>query len=174
MAACGFKRYGDSRALHRLAEAVFAATRLFTYDRLPEVFGGNPRDPTHPHPGLYPNACAPQAWSASAIIALIGALTGLAPLAPLNTLVVDPDLPAWLPELTLRNITVGKARVGIRFQREAGQTCFEVLEGTQGVRIFRPPSLPGGVRTDRLTAALRVAAPEWVGQVAASPLPRGQ
>ena len=166
MAARGFKRYGDSAALYRLAEAVFAATRLFAYDRLPEVFGGNPRDAEHPHPGLYPGACAPQAWSASAIVALIGSLTGLTPLAPLNTLIVDPDLPDWLPELTLRNLTVGTARVSIRFQRGADRkTCFEVLEGAKEVRCFRPPTLPTGVRSDQLTAALQAAA-----QSAALPL----
>ncbi len=96
----GLKRYGFFDPLHIVARALFDATSLFEEDRLPEVFGGNARTPRHRHPGIYPKACSPQAWSASAVIQICHALTGIVPLAPLNALIIDPALPAWMPEVT--------------------------------------------------------------------------
>jgi glycogen debranching enzyme len=93
----GLKRYGFDAHLHRLAKAMFDASQLFEHDRLPEVFGGHARDPAHPHPGIYPGANSPQAWSAGAVILLVVAMLGLLPLAPRDTLIVDPDLPEWTP-----------------------------------------------------------------------------
>jgi glycogen debranching enzyme len=136
--ARGFQRYGAMPALHHLAEALFSATRLFAHDRLPEVFGGNPRDATHPHPGLYPGGCSPQAWSAASIISLIGALLGITPLAPRNAIVVDPHLPAWLPDVTLRDISIGTERVSLRFRRKQnGDTDCEVLEQSGNIQLVR-------------------------------------
>ena len=112
-ACLGFKRYGFDDALHRTAKAMIEATSLFDFDRLPEVFGGAPRDDRHPHPGVYPGACSPQAWSASAIIQICHLMTGLFPIAPLGALIVDPALPEWAPEVTIRNFEVGKARVSL-------------------------------------------------------------
>jgi glycogen debranching enzyme len=135
----GLKRYGFNGALHRLAEGLFSASRLFHLDRLPEVFGGHPRDPRHPHPGIYPGACAPQAWSASAVVLLMQSMLGITPLAPLKTLIVDPSLPAWLPEVTIEAVQVGTARVNLRFRRDpSGRTEHQVLEACGDLRIRRP------------------------------------
>ncbi|MEO8713657.1 MAG: glycogen debranching N-terminal domain-containing protein, partial [Acetobacteraceae bacterium] len=54
VAGYGLARYGFASDLHRVARAQFEATELFHMDRLPEVFGGHPRDRRHPHPGVYP------------------------------------------------------------------------------------------------------------------------
>jgi glycogen debranching enzyme len=75
----GLKRYGFDEQLHRLAKAIFDAAELFEFDRLPEVFGGHARDPRHPHPGIYPDANSPQAWSAGAVILFIQIDAGLDP-----------------------------------------------------------------------------------------------
>lgn len=152
----GLKRYGFNTHLHRLANAQIEATRLFESNRLPEVFGGHDRGREHPHPGIYPDANAPQAWSASAIIALVLAMLGLVPLAPLETLVVDPDLPEWLPELTLKGLRVGKAEVEVRFRREeGGETRYEILSQTGNLRILRSVGGPPGMdRVDRTMRAL--------------------
>ncbi|MBN9562273.1 MAG: hypothetical protein J0H14_16340 [Alphaproteobacteria bacterium] len=124
----GFKRYGFDGLLHRLAKGLFDASELFHLGRLPEVFGGHTRDRRHPHPGIYPGACSPQAWSASAAIFLVHAMLGITPLAPARTLIVDPSLPEWLPEVTLEGVRVGEARVDLRFRREpSGVTRHEVL-----------------------------------------------
>ncbi len=146
--ALGFKRYGLNSLLHDLARGILDATEIFDQYRLPEAIGGYQRSREHPHPGIYPQSNAPQSWSSSAIVLLIQALTGLFPLAPLHTLVVDPDLPEWLPELTLENLQVGEARVSLRFHRDAtGHTHYEVLARTGKLHLMRqapPESLTSG------------------------------
>ncbi|MFI7428089.1 glycogen debranching N-terminal domain-containing protein [Micromonospora sp. NPDC049836] len=116
----GLARYGCWPQLHRLAEGMFSAAGLFTEHRLPEVLSGLPRDPDHPHPGVYPDSCSPQAWSASAVIALVQALLALRPAAPLRTVFVDPHLPDWLPDLRLEGLRVGRATVDLTVRRRRG------------------------------------------------------
>ena len=151
------QRYGDVAAFHQVAGALFSATQLFTYNRLPEVFGGNTRDTEHPHPGLYPGGCAPQAWSAAAIIGLVGAMLGATPIAPQRLLMVDPNLPEWLSEVTLRQLRVGDATVTLRFYRDgAGHSHHEVVEQAGSLRVLRlPPAESSGSPGDRLALALR-------------------
>jgi glycogen debranching enzyme len=153
----GLKRYGFNEELHRLAKAMFDAAELFDFDRLPEVFGGNPRDRRHPHPGIYPDANSPQAWSAGAVVLLIHSMLGLIPVAPRQTLIIDPDLPEWLPELTLSNIRVGNALVTLRFRRDtAGYTQHEVVEQQGELHIHRPLTWDSGV--DRFARSLKEVA----------------
>ena len=150
----GLKRYGFNAELHRLAKALFEATALFELNRLPEVFGGHPRDDVHPHPGIYPEANAPQAWSASGVIHLVQAMLGLVPAAPWRTLIIDPDLPDWLPDVTLAGIRIGDARATIRFWRgPSGRTEHEVIDGEGTLHIRRAPARPTGV--DGLPLLLR-------------------
>ena len=92
-AAFGMMRYGFHDEAAALARGVFDAAALFEQRRLPETFGGLQRDERHPHPGIYPDACAPQAWSASAVAWLVQAMLGLWTYAPLRALVIDPHLP---------------------------------------------------------------------------------
>lgn len=152
----GFKRYGFNDELHKLAKAAFDATELFDFDRLPEVFGGHDRGRRWPHPGLYPGACSPQAWSASAIIQICHMLTGVMTFAPLKTLVIDPALPDWLPEVILRNLRIGNDRVSIVLRRNAnGETDYEIAERAEGWRIVSlEPGRPG---RDRFALALEQA-----------------
>ena len=122
--ALGFWRYGLYERAQQLARAQFEAAALFEHHRLPELFGGHPRDEQHPFPGLYPSSNPLQAWSSSSVFALLQAMLGLYAYAPLKLLVVDPHLPDWLPEITLRDLRVGKARVTIRFRGRG----FRILE----------------------------------------------
>ena len=138
--AFGLARYGFWEHLHALARGVFDLTDLFVDNRLPEVVGGLPRDEQHPHPGLYPKSCEPQGWSASAIILIVQALLGLRPIAPLSLLLVDPHLPQWLPELTLKGLVVGRARIDIAFSRRSnGSTGFRVLRREGTLRVIEQP-----------------------------------
>jgi glycogen debranching enzyme len=155
LAAFGFARYGCTEELHRLAKGIFDASSLFHLNRLPEAFGGHRRDRRHPHPGIYPNACVPQAWSASAVILLIRAMLGITPLAPFDSLIVDPHLPEWLPELELSNFRVGRTKLGLHFRREPnGSTACEVVHHTESIRLLRVPDHTVG---DRLSMAFRQA-----------------
>jgi glycogen debranching enzyme len=136
--ALGFWRYGLHDRVQQIARAQFEAAALFEYHRLPELFGGHPRDAQHPFPGIYPNANPLQAWSSSAVFTLLQAMLGLYPYAPLKMLVLDPHLPEWLPELTLRDLRVGKASVTIRFRRRSdGRTTYQILEQKGKLHVVR-------------------------------------
>jgi glycogen debranching enzyme len=139
--ALGFMRYGLIPHLHKLCRGMFDAASLFDFNRLPECFSGHQRDDEHPFPALYPKANWPQAWSASAMICLLQAILGLYPYAPLKLLLLDPQLPEWLPEITLRQLRVGQASIDIRFSRsDNGRSNFEVLNKRGHLKVLRQPS----------------------------------
>jgi glycogen debranching enzyme len=138
--AMGLMRFGLIEELHTIARAIFEATTLFDLNRLPECFGGHARDAEHPFPALYPKANWPQAWSASCLFSILQAMLGLYPFAPTKLLLIDPHLPDWLPEITLRNLRVGKSTVSIRFYRKGKKTDFEVLEKRGTLHVLRQPS----------------------------------
>jgi hypothetical protein len=134
----GLMRYGLHERVEQLSRAQFEAAALFEFHRLPELFGGHPRDERHPFPAIYPNSNSPQAWSASAVFSLLQALLGLYPYAPLQMLIIDPHLPGWLPELTLRDLRVGQAKVTIRFRRgPGGRTSYRILDKEGTLHVVR-------------------------------------
>jgi hypothetical protein len=55
-------------------------------------------------------------------------------------LLLDPQLPDWLPEIFLRNLHVGNAVVSIRFYRNGKSTHFDVLEKRGRLHVLRQPS----------------------------------
>jgi glycogen debranching enzyme len=139
--ALAFLRYGLHKHVDLICRAQFEAAALFDFYRLPELFSGHGRDENHPFPAYYPFACSPQGWSASAIFCFVQAMLGLYPYAPLNLLLLDPHLPGWLPEITLRNLKVGKANCDIRFYRaNDGASDYEVLDKRGTLHIIRQPS----------------------------------
>ena len=100
-----------------------------------------PTQPTCYCPNVSPAANSPQAWSASTVVALLQALLGLQPYAPLGLLLVDPHLPPWLPRITLRGVRVGNARVDLQFHRDAdGRSHHEVLAQTGELEVRLLPS----------------------------------
>lgn len=138
--AMGMMRFGLWEELHTMARAIFEVSTLFDFYRLPECFSGHQRDNDHPFPALYPKTNWPQAWSASSLFTIVQAMLGLYPFAPKNVLLVDPHLPDWLPEITLRNLHVGQAIVDIRFYRKGKRTHFQVLDQRGKLHILRQPS----------------------------------
>jgi glycogen debranching enzyme len=139
--AIGFMRYGLIEPLHRVARSMFEAASLFDHYRLPEVFSGHARDHEHPFPALYPKTNWPQAWSSSALFSILQALLGLYPYAPLNLLIVDPQLPEWLPGIALTDLRVGAATVTLNFfRRPDGRSDYEVLDQRGSLHIVRQPS----------------------------------
>src|SRR5690606_11860552 len=111
----------------------------FEGHRLPEVISGLPRDSDHPFPGVYPDACSPQAWSASAIIAIIQSLLILRPVAPLRTILVDPHLPPWLPDFTLEGVRLGAATFDLVVRRTRGGGASVKATGDR-VAVVRQPT----------------------------------
>ena len=137
----GLRRYGfDDRALE-LARALYDLARLWPGGRTPECVGGYDRDEFE-HPGAYPQANRPQMWNQSIWPILTQSLLGIVPCAPLGLLLVDPVLPAWLPELTVKRLRVGDAIVSLRFERDAdGASRWEVVEQQGTLRVVRQPWL---------------------------------
>ena len=138
--AFGLSRYGKHAQLLRLCQVQFELAGLFEHFRLPEVFSGHRRDALHPFPAFYPETNSPQAWSASAVFAMLASILGLFPYAAGEVLFVDPHLPEWLPEIAVRNLHVGESVVALRFFRQpTGQSGYEVLDMTGNLRVSRRP-----------------------------------
>jgi glycogen debranching enzyme len=145
----GLRRFGfDARALD-LAGALFDLAQLYPEDRIPECVGGYARRDNET-PGAYPRANTPQLWNATAFPLVLQTLLGLTPLAPLETLLIDPVLPEWLPGITVRGLRVGRAVVALRAWRDdEGASRWEVLHkrGTLHVVPWAMRNLP----IDKLT-----------------------
>ncbi|MGH7649578.1 MAG: glycogen debranching N-terminal domain-containing protein [Gemmatimonadaceae bacterium] len=155
--AFGLRRYGfDDRAV-MLAGGLFDLGQLYDFGRIPECVGGYART-EFPQPGAYPRANPLQLWNQTAYVLLVHTLLGLQPVAPWHTLVVDPVLPDWLPEITLRNLRVGDARATITFTRDdEGRSRADIDEIEGKLRLLHQPpaqSLHATV-SDRLAAILR-------------------
>ena len=145
--ALGFKHYGLWREANRVAEGIFAAAACYERHSLPEVFAGLGRGAGH-LPVPYAEANVPQAWAAGSVFMLLRAILGLEADPARHCLVLAPTLPAWLPALTLRNLTVFDQSVDVRFQGIGPDGTVEVVRNPGGVKIERrrgdrPDTLPG-------------------------------
>jgi glycogen debranching enzyme len=98
--AWGLRRYGFRAEAALVAEGILEAAEFFD-GRLPEAFGGYPREMTK-YPVQYPTACSPQAWSTGAPLLLLRTLLGLEPVG--EHLIVDPGLPLSISRLELLDI----------------------------------------------------------------------
>lgn len=135
-----FARCGLHGEMQQVAKAIFEAAALFQHDRLPELIGGHQRTSDAPFPGMYTKANWPQAWSASAPLAIVQALVGIYPYAPAKVLFVDPHLPEWLPEITVERVRVGNGSVSLNFFRQDGKSDFSIVDRKGTLRVVRQPS----------------------------------
>ena len=126
--ALGFKRYGFGAEANRIAEDINRAAGFFAQRQLPELYSGVQRDDTN-FPVQYLGANVPQAWAAGSVFALLQAMLGIEFDSPNGRVRVRPELPAWLPDVTVRNLVVGGVVLDIAFWREGERTCHKVLRG---------------------------------------------
>ena len=126
--ALGFKRYGFAKEAAQVAHDISEAASYFLLNQLPELYAGVERAGAT-FPIQYLGANVPQAWAAGSCFALLQAMLGIQPDAPNDRLYVDPDLPAWLPDVTLMDLRVGHHTLDIRFRRDDGRTVWDVLKG---------------------------------------------
>jgi glycogen debranching enzyme len=146
MIAGGFRRYGFDAEAARVAKGVFdAAERLVGY-RLPELFAGLPRAEAS-FPVQYLGANVPQAWAAGSIFRFIAILCGIhaASTADGARIYLNPVLPGWLPELTIRNLRAGRGSLDVTLRDD----MVDVLSNTTGFEIVHGPAprpIPGGTR----------------------------
>jgi glycogen debranching enzyme len=130
--AMGFRRYGFNAEAAQVAHDVSVAASHFMLNQLPELYTACHRTASN-FPVQYIGANVPQAWAAGAVFMFTQALLGFMPDAPRDKLYVDPCLPAWLPDLTVHDLRIGKHKLDIRFWRDGGETAFEVIKGNAKV-----------------------------------------
>jgi glycogen debranching enzyme len=142
--ALGFKRYGFAREVGQIARDISRAASHFLLNQLPELYSGVQRGDTD-FPVQYLGANVPQAWAAGSVFALLQAILGIALDAPRGRVFVDPELPAWLPEITLFDLRLGRCSIDLRFWRDGDATRFEVQRGPAEIveqRRFHPVAAP--------------------------------
>lgn len=125
--AAGLRRYGYDTAAMRIFKGLFEAASHFDQYRMPELFTGFSQA-DYGEPVRYPVACHPQAWAAGSLPFLLVTMLGLQPDGFNGRLrVVRPLLPAFVRELELHRVRVGRGHVSVRFQREGERTAVTVL-----------------------------------------------
>jgi glycogen debranching enzyme len=136
LAAAGFARYGLGSAAASVMTAMLDVSAFVELRRLPELFCGFRRRADE-GPTLYPVACAPQAWAAGAVFLLLQACLGLSIDALRNRVCIEqPQLPARLDHVTVRDLTLGNGRsVDLRFDRHDLDVSVSVLRRTGDVTI---------------------------------------
>lgn len=126
--AAGLRRYGFVAEACGVAHDVISAGRYFAHRQMPELYAGLQRDPMN-FPVQYLGANVPQAWAAGSIFMFLQVILGLVPDASRGKLYIDPFLPDWLQEMTIRDLRVGQGKFDIRFWRTGPETRVEVLSG---------------------------------------------
>lgn len=133
--ALGMARVGLRAETVRLFEGMQAAAAAADLHRLPELFCGFHRRPGQ-GPTSYPVACTPQAWAAAAIPAFVQACLGLSFDPAARAIRFDhPELPAFVDCLTLRNLTLGTAKVSVLISRTPGKVSVAVIEREGDIRV---------------------------------------
>jgi glycogen debranching enzyme len=126
--AHGMALYEFREPANRVFSTLFEAALRFRDYRLPELFCGIHRR-EHDEPVQYPVSCSPQAWASGAIFLLLTSVLGIRPSAPRKELnIVNPVLPPFLDQLSIRNLRVGGSRVGLDFSRRGERTFCNVVE----------------------------------------------
>jgi glycogen debranching enzyme len=137
--AGGFRRYGFTEEAAQVAKGIFDAAERLVGLRLPELFSGLPRVPAS-FPVPYLGANVPQAWAAGSVFRFVAILCGLHATvdADGSKLYVNPALPPWLPEISIRNLRLGTGSLEIHLV----DGSVDVLSNTTGYRVVHG-SAPG-------------------------------
>jgi glycogen debranching enzyme len=113
---------------NQLFTALFQAALKFRDYRLPELFCGIERR-EHDDPVQYPVSCSPQAWASGAVFLILMSVLGIRPSAPRKEMnIVNPSLPDFIDQLSIRNMRVGESRVGLDFSRRGDRTFCNVVD----------------------------------------------
>jgi glycogen debranching enzyme len=128
LVTAGLKNYGFDSAALRILSGMIAAAQHFDACRLPELFGGVPRENNIP-PSRYPIACQPQAWAAGAIPYMLTSVLGLEPEAfEAQLRIVRPMLPENVDRLEIHDLRVGTASIDLLFERGDNGVTVRVRE----------------------------------------------
>ena len=124
----GMSLYEFREPANQLFTALFQAALKFRDYRLPELFCGIERR-EHDDPVQYPVSCSPQAWASGAVFLILMSVLGIRPSAPRKEMnIVNPSLPDFIDQLSIRNMRVGESRVGLDFTRRGDRTFCNVVD----------------------------------------------
>jgi glycogen debranching enzyme len=126
--AIGFKRYGFHAEAARIARDVSEACSYFRLHQMPELYAGLQRNGAS-FPVQYLGANVPQAWAAGSVFAFLQSLIGFQPHGEAGVLYLDPWLPPWLPDLTLKDLRVGAETFDLQIHGEGDRVEIDVLRG---------------------------------------------
>jgi glycogen debranching enzyme len=133
--ALGLARYGHKTKIEQLFKGMFDAATYMDLRRLPELFCGFQRGPRR-GPTLYPVACNPQAWASATPLSLLEASLGLQIDAKAEEVrFVEPHLPAFLGEVIVRNLAVGRSSLDFSVRREGSSTSVQILRRRGDAKI---------------------------------------
>jgi glycogen debranching enzyme len=133
--AAGFARYGYKNGIDRVFKGLFDAASYMDLRRLPELYCGFQRGRQR-GPTLYPVACSPQAWAAGTPLMLLQSSLGLEFDQDNNEILLrEPRLPAFLEEVKLRNLSLGKSNVDLMLRRQGNDVSIQVLRNEGQIRI---------------------------------------
>jgi glycogen debranching enzyme len=124
--ALGLARSGLKQSVERIFRGLFEAASYMELRRLPELFCGFQRQRGR-GPTLYPAACAPQAWAGAAPFTLLAASLGLEFDQRKNEIRLrNPMLPAFLEEVTLRDLQLGRSSVDLKLHRHGDEVSVDI------------------------------------------------
>ena len=134
--AAGFARYGHKSAVEQVFKGLFDAASYMDLRRLPELYCGFNRGRQR-GPTLYPVACSPQAWAAGTPLMLLQSSLGLEFNPDRNEILLrKPRLPAFLDEVTLRNLRLGQSVADVRLRRHGEEdVSIQVLRNEGRIMI---------------------------------------
>jgi glycogen debranching enzyme len=133
--ALGLARYGHQLELEQVFKGIFDAATYMDLRRLPELFCGFQRGPRR-GPTLYPVACSPQAWASATPLTFLEASFGLQiHAASEDVRFMEPHLPAFLDEVIVRNLAVGRSSLDFAVRRQGTGTSVEILKRVGDVKI---------------------------------------
>ncbi|MBD3314243.1 MAG: hypothetical protein GF344_00520 [Chitinivibrionales bacterium] len=137
--AFGLRRYGFDEHALMLMRCIYELAGLWSAGHTPECVGGYPRG-EFPHPHAFPRANVPQLWNEAAWGLFAQVLLGIRPVAVAHTLLVDPVLPPWLPDLKLERLRVGEVECSLCFYRDSsGKSRVKVLKKSGRLHVVRQP-----------------------------------
>jgi glycogen debranching enzyme len=133
--ALGFARYGFAQSVEQLFKGLFKAATYMDARRLPELYCGFQRQRGR-GPTLYPVACSPQAWASATPFTLLEASLGLE-FDPVKGEIRlrNPRLPAFLDEVTLRNLRLDSASVDLRVRRHKDAVSLDILRTDGKIQV---------------------------------------
>lgn len=131
----GMRRLGRTADMLKIMDGIVAVSMNGSEHRLPEVFCGFERIGSL-KPVDYPVSCSPQAWAAGSMLHMIKSCLNFQPSAINRCLkIVDPALPEWMGNISIRGLKIGQSTLDIAFETQHGSTYAKILRKTGTLKV---------------------------------------